>query len=216
MICNCLTTVSTDPVDSDEYHKRFVPSSSHKSRKFCMLCLDGGGVRGMYTARILERICEACPQLLDRIDLIAGSSTGSLIGLMLAMGRDPSSIVDVYRVVAPKIFSTPWYRRYNPFISTYSSTKKEKLIKTIVGNRTLAELGKYVIVTSFCTDGIGIATEKTFFSNSMSGWRPALFTNLPTTTETGIPPDQCTVAYTTMCATAAPTYFSIYDGAAWL
>jgi hypothetical protein len=46
--------------------------SSHEawresSKPFQILALDGGGVRGVFTAAILERLCLARPTLLDEV-----------------------------------------------------------------------------------------------------------------------------------------------------
>ncbi len=49
-----------------------------------------GGVKGMFSLRILERLLAKFPKLIDEVDLIAGTSTGGLIALMLANGYSPT------------------------------------------------------------------------------------------------------------------------------
>ena len=51
-----------------------------------ILSLDGGGMRGVLTARILWRLERACPGFLDKVDVIAGASTGGIQALKLASG----------------------------------------------------------------------------------------------------------------------------------
>jgi predicted acylesterase/phospholipase RssA len=77
-----------------------------------ILALDGGGVRGMLTLGILERI-EAELQsraggkeyrLCDYFDLIAGTSTGAIIASALAIGLSVKEIQDFYRKHVPAIF----------------------------------------------------------------------------------------------------------------
>lgn len=72
------------------------PPKSEWTREDCskpafrILSLDGGGVRGALTTVILQRIIAEVPTFMDNVDLIAGTSTGGLIGLMLAAGYSPA------------------------------------------------------------------------------------------------------------------------------
>src|SRR5215475_657100 len=83
------------------------------SRKpFRVLSLDGGGMRGTYTATYLDRISGAFARrrgvpALDvgaAFDLIVGTSTGGIIACALAAGVPLSEIVELYRVHGPAIF----------------------------------------------------------------------------------------------------------------
>lgn len=45
--------------------------------KFCILALDGGGIRGIITIGLLQRLeAESGVDLIKNVDLIAGTSTG--------------------------------------------------------------------------------------------------------------------------------------------
>lgn len=58
--------------------------------KHRVLSLDGGGIRGLVTTILLQRIT-ATPGLesfLDLLDLVAGTSTGGLLSLGSAAGLD--------------------------------------------------------------------------------------------------------------------------------
>jgi Patatin-like phospholipase len=55
-------------------------------RPFRILALDGGGVRGILTLALLIRIVERDPTFLDQVDLIAGTSAGGILALLLASG----------------------------------------------------------------------------------------------------------------------------------
>ena len=57
-----------------------------------ILSLDGGGLRGLITSTLLERIAERYPALLDNLDLVVGTSTGGILALALAKGLPPSAI----------------------------------------------------------------------------------------------------------------------------
>src|SRR4051812_20983594 len=50
--------------------------------EYRILALDGGGVRGAFTSRLIERL-EAATGLLAETDLVAGTSTGGIIALAL-------------------------------------------------------------------------------------------------------------------------------------
>jgi patatin-like phospholipase/acyl hydrolase len=53
-----------------------------------ILSLDGGGLRGLITARLLQRL-DAMPGIagwLGRADLLVGTSTGGILALGLAAG----------------------------------------------------------------------------------------------------------------------------------
>jgi patatin-like phospholipase/acyl hydrolase len=75
-----------------------------------ILSLDGGGVRGLVSAVMLEtletklRDLEPDRDLRDYFDLIAGTSTGSIIACGLAKGLNATSIKQFYRDQALTIF----------------------------------------------------------------------------------------------------------------
>jgi patatin-like phospholipase/acyl hydrolase len=71
---------------------------------FRVLSLDGGGAKGFYTLGILRRI-EAligCP-LHERFDLIFGTSTGSIIASLLALGKSVEEILVIYNEHVPTV-----------------------------------------------------------------------------------------------------------------
>lgn len=84
-----------------------------QTRPFRVLSLDGGGMRGTYTATYLDRVAMtfARRRRLDSLDigkgfdLIVGTSTGAIIGCALAVGKPMSEVVGLYRKHGPKIFS---------------------------------------------------------------------------------------------------------------
>jgi uncharacterized protein len=71
---------------------------------FRVLSLDGGGAKGFYTLGILREI-EAmigC-RLHERFELIFGTSTGSIITAMLALGKSVPEIVALYQDHVPTV-----------------------------------------------------------------------------------------------------------------
>jgi hypothetical protein len=82
------------------------------SPPFRVLCLDGGGMRGLYTATYLCCLSEGFSKKrgvgdLDvgaAFHLIAGTSTGAIIGCALAIGLPPARVVQLYREHGKNIF----------------------------------------------------------------------------------------------------------------
>lgn len=56
-----------------------------------LLCLDGGGIRGLVLITILLHLEEAAGQpILDCFDWVSGTSTGGILALALAARKDHS------------------------------------------------------------------------------------------------------------------------------
>ncbi len=77
-----------------------------------VLTLDGGGTRGIITIAFLRemerqlRDATGKPDLVlsDVFDMVAGTSVGSMLATMVALGRETEEIEAVFRDLAPKIF----------------------------------------------------------------------------------------------------------------
>jgi len=83
-----------------------------------VLALDGGGIRGLYTATLLNRLAERLHRLRGRgsaaqldigaaFDLIVGTSTGAILAASLAKGVPLPRVIDMYRTQAAAIFQSP-------------------------------------------------------------------------------------------------------------
>lgn len=80
--------------------------------EFRVLALDGGGVRGALIAGYLARIEAELtqrqqPGILDSVDLIAGTSTGSIVAALLAIGYSAGEICKFYRNKGQFVFQSP-------------------------------------------------------------------------------------------------------------
>lgn len=70
-----------------------------------LLAIDGGGIRGIYASHVLERIQkEFKTEFHSEFDLIAGTSTGSIIAAAIAFGIPISKVTELYREKGPNIF----------------------------------------------------------------------------------------------------------------
>ena len=81
-----------------------------------ILSLDGGGVRGMLSIGILEHLERTIEEIEGRpvrlgewFDLIGGTSTGSIIATLLALGYRVAEIRDLYEQFAPLVFKRYWH-----------------------------------------------------------------------------------------------------------
>jgi uncharacterized protein len=71
---------------------------------FKILSLDGGGSKGVYTLGVLNEVERKLGRLIsDEFDLVFGTSTGSIIGSLIAVGKPISEIKDLYFTHVPDI-----------------------------------------------------------------------------------------------------------------
>jgi patatin-like phospholipase/acyl hydrolase len=76
-----------------------------QGRHFRILALDGGGIRGIFTASYLATVEDLLPgRICDYFDLIVGTSTGGIIGLAIAFGIPARRVLDLYLERGPRIF----------------------------------------------------------------------------------------------------------------
>lgn len=70
-----------------------------------ILSIDGGGIRGTFPAAFLASLEEDLEHPIGRyFDLIAGTSTGGIIAIGLALGMRAKEILELYEHEGPKIF----------------------------------------------------------------------------------------------------------------
>lgn len=89
------------------------------NRKYRILALDGGGIRGVISAKILERVETKIKQITgnentklnEYFDLIAGTSTGSILAASLVYGRNPTDLIGIYKDEGETIFKTNFLRK---------------------------------------------------------------------------------------------------------
>jgi patatin-like phospholipase/acyl hydrolase len=79
---------------------------------FRILALDGGGIKGAFTASVLATLEERlCAPLGSQFDLIAGTSTGGILAIGLGMGLSPADMLRFYRERGATIFPTMRFHR---------------------------------------------------------------------------------------------------------
>lgn len=86
---------------------------SESSMKKRILSLDGGGIRGVISLEILQRIEDIIREqrgkkdlvLAEYFDLIAGTSTGAIIATGLALGMSVKELSSFYHSAGPAMFA---------------------------------------------------------------------------------------------------------------
>jgi patatin-like phospholipase/acyl hydrolase len=110
------------------------------NRKFRILSIDGGGIRGLIPAKVLAelemQLKASYPnkKLHEHFDLICGTSTGAILAIGVALGIPAQDLVRFYKENAKVIFPR-WYfmtRQAKALVSPiYSNKELRKLLKAI-------------------------------------------------------------------------------------
>lgn len=168
-----------------------------------ILSLDGGGIRGLVTAILLQRLDKAVPGWRDSIDLVAGTSTGGILALGLARGMTPTQLRALYEQRGRRIFDDSWLddlRDLGKIMGAeYDNDNLAAELKKAFGKSRLRDLGLRVLIPTFDLD------KQTSAGRT---WSPKLFHNFPGNDSDGNTPAWKVALYTS----AAPTYFPSVDG----
>ncbi len=136
------------------------------TKKFRILSLDGGGIRGLYSARMLKNIEDKCGvDFYNDFDLIVGTSTGSILAGAIVKKIDLDKVVSLYENEGKNIFKKRWFCRFGLFKSKYSPEPLKEQLKSIFGNTTFKDIKKPLLINA--TD-IGNSSQfvfKTTFNN---------------------------------------------------
>lgn len=117
--------------------------------KFRILSIDGGGFRGVYPAYILRQMeSELSVNWREDFDLIAGTSTGSIIAAGLAMGKSATEILDVYETHGSDIFRKSRIPNKGIFWSRYSNSGLRAILSKLFGDTKLGDIDQPLILPS--------------------------------------------------------------------
>lgn len=166
-------------------------------QRFQILSLDGGGIKGLYSAAILARLEEdlQLPDITDCFDLIVGTSTGGIIALGLACGLRPREIVQFYSQHGPAIFPDGWFaRKRHYFRRKYSQGPLQAALQKCLGERRLADSRKKLVVPSYNLDKGEVYLFKTPHHERLRrDWKEPMWK-------------------VALATSAAPTYFPAFKG----
>jgi uncharacterized protein len=178
-----------------------------------ILRLDGGGLRGVFTARLLARLEEAVSGWLAPVDLIAGTSTGGILALGLAAGLSPEALVALYRDHGAAIFDDSWLDDLQDLGGLSGAQYDHRQLKRILTRIfeqecqvvRLVDLGPHVLIPSFDLDDRGDPRRP---PEKPRTWKPKCFHNYPGADADG----QERIVDVALRTSAAPTYFPSYEG----
>lgn len=176
-----------------------------------ILALDGGGIKGLFSAAVLAKVEEKLDcNIVDHFDLITGTSTGGLIALGLGLGMRPRELVQFYVNAGPRIFSNrmgwrwwqQWVRRKYP-----QSPLRAALTDTATfGDKILGDSAKRLVIPAY---NVGLDQVRVF----KTPHHPRLGTDW-----------QIPAWKVALATSAAPTYFQaslhidktrLIDGGVW-
>ena len=167
---------------------------------FHILSLDGGGIKGLFSAALLAKIEEDhAVRIIDHFDLIVGTSTGGIIAIALGLGVTPSQLVEFYITHGPSIFGGAPKGRVRGCIHhlrrrKYGNDALRKSLESVIGERKLGESSKRLVIPTYNLGRDDVRLFKTAHHPRLKrDWK--------------IPAWQIAMA-----TSAAPTFFSAWRG----
>ena len=176
-----------------------------------ILSIDSGGMRGLISVLLLERLERKIPRLLTDVDLVAGTSTGGLIALGIAAGLPLSRIRRLYEEEGPRIFAD------SPFDdladlgrllgAEYDNAGLAAVLQELFADRKLADLQKRVLLPTFDLD-TGDDPRYGGPASSRRRWKAKMLHNFPGSDSDG----EVLARQAGLRTSAAPTYFPSAQG----
>lgn len=175
--------------------------------KYRILSLDGGGLRGLITVRLLQQLNQTpvTKGWLDKVDLIAGTSTGGILALGIASGKSLEEMANLYLLEGPKIFDDSFWDNLRDLGKSvgadYSNKALKKTLINTFGNQTLGDLPKKVTIPTFDLDNESQ-------DNKKRTWKPKIFHNFAGSDSDA----KFLLSDVALYTSSAPTYFPSADG----
>ena len=125
--------------------------------EFRILSIDGGGIRGVFPAHILHCIQERLSiNVYEYFDMIAGTSTGSIIAAGVSTGVPVDKIVEMYKEHGAGIFSKKRsllpgekLKKFQPmFESIYDAQYLESVLAEVFQDKRLGDIKKPLLLPS--------------------------------------------------------------------
>jgi uncharacterized protein len=122
-------------------------------KDFKILSIDGGGIKGLFSATVLQEVEKINGSITEHFDMLCGTSTGGLIALALAAGRSAEEVVEFYKEWGPKIFPEPGFIRRKlrdwglPIPNSRNTDEQLKpAIESIIGDKRMRESNSYLCI----------------------------------------------------------------------
>lgn len=134
-----------------------------------ILAISGGGMRGVIPARFLQEIEKRTgAPVCESFDLIAGTSTGSILAAMCAMPTPPdaASMLRFYYENGPRIFKRGWFD-WGLVGAKYSQPDLQRELLACIGESRLGELETNLLIPTVDAERI----DATFIKSWENYWR---------------------------------------------
>ncbi|QND71389.1 CBASS cGAMP-activated phospholipase [Tardiphaga robiniae] len=152
-----------DPRSKGAIPQRRIPQDWPKDRRFRILSLDGGGIKGLFPATVLaelERRYLGGASIAGYFDLVAGTSTGGIIALGLGAGLTAAEMADLYLTRGPEVFPQPsdtawgrplsWWRGTRSYVLyNYERGPLESLLTGALGDKLLGDSTVRLCIPAF-------------------------------------------------------------------
>lgn len=168
-----------------------------------VLSIDGGGIRGIIPARLLERLEIHIPGIVQQFDLFAGTSTGAVLAAGFANGYNPRFLRQMYQGFGEEVFEDSLWDDIADLKyilgADYSLDNLKGLLQRVIGEKTLGDLSKKVLIATHDLKDESFDPPR---------WKPKFFHNFPDSKGDS----EHTVVDVVLRSAAAPIYFPTYQG----
>ena len=131
-----------------------------------LICMDGGGVRGILTLQLLKGLeRQAGIPCYELADMVAGTSTGGIIAGLMAMQKSAEEIEKLYIQLVTKVFKKrSWAASQYLNPPKYDKVNYRAVLKGLLANTTLKQACEGAGLDLMITSKDIAAGEETFFS----------------------------------------------------
>jgi len=122
-----------------------------------ILSIDGGGIKGLYSAAFLAGLENRFgKESYHCFDLIAGTSTGGILALAIAAKLPALDIVEFYKEWGTRIFHTNFSITRNLFRASYSNKPLIKALKEVFKDLKIKDVYTHDKDIALCIPAIDI------------------------------------------------------------
>lgn len=185
-------------------------------KKYRILSIDGGGMKGIFTAFALWKLEEDHGiNLLDYFDMVVGTSTGALISAAILSGSTGKEIYEMYLAKDNEIFANK-----NSISEQIKSTFFASYKNDGLANYLKKEIGEHTMESLYKKNKVDFA----FFATNFTKAQPIVYGS-PSLNKSPLISTNSTLLNALLTTTAAPFFFEplidektnnlIMDGGLW-
>ena len=122
-----------------------------------ILSIDGGGLRGVFAANLLQRIRDAYGlRFHEAFDLIVGTSSGSITAAALAIDYPLEKVTELFDDSAGHVFKKRWFGAFGLFAARYDKASLAAELGKVFGERRMSDALSLLLIpaTNIETGGI--------------------------------------------------------------